>query len=332
MGGKGGGGSPDTVTHINRNVPEWVEAAGKEIFGQAKATQGRPAEQRVFPGERVAPLSGTQQQGLQNIKSTYGAHQGTVGQGADMFRQQYGTPNERVSAGANAQKIYTNRFTDPNSQFNQYVEKIYNPMEKRLNQTADRALGKEKLANAYAGRGNSSMGLQREDALNQQRQDQLAQLQASTLNQANQFFQSDEQRALQALMGQAGVNQQDLDRMLKAQESNQAAGLQNKQLNMKAAEGLINSALSQYGMNEKDIARLMAAGGLEQGQNQQQLDAAQDKWNQMNNYDRMELEWLSRMLGQNPGGEMKSSSSQPGPNQPLQFAGAALPLITNFMK
>ena len=38
--GGGGNDSPDTVTHINRNVPEWVEAAGKEIYGKAKATQG----------------------------------------------------------------------------------------------------------------------------------------------------------------------------------------------------------------------------------------------------------------------------------------------------
>jgi len=329
----GGGNSPDTVTHINRNVPEWVEKAGQDIYGKAKATTGGPAGARVFPGERLAPFSGSQQQGIQNIKSTYGAHQGTIGEGANQLRQQYNTPNERVSAGTNAQRIHTNRFTDPNSQFNQYVEKIYNPMEKRLNQTADRALGKERLANAYAGRGNSSMGLHREDALNQQRQDQLAQLQANTLNQANQFFQSDEQRALQALMGQAGVNQQDLDRMLKAQESNQAAGLQNKQLNMKASEGLINSALSQYNMNAQDIARLMSAGGLEQGQNQQQIDSDREKWNELNNYDRMELEWLARMLGQNPGGEMKSSSTQPtADSRGSVFAAAALPLITNYIK
>lgn len=331
MGGKGGD-SPDTVTHINRNVPEWVEAAGKEIYGQAKATQGRPAEQRVYPGERVAGLTDQQRRGMQAVNDTFGAHQGTVGEGANQFRQQYNTPNERVSAGTNGQRISTGRFTDPNSQFNQYVQKVYNPMEKRLNQTADRALGREKLTNAYAGRGNSSMGRHREDALQQQRQDQLAQLQASALNQANQYFQSDEARALQALMGQAGINQQDLDRALKAQESNQAAGLQNKQLNMKAAEGLINSALSQYNMNAQDIARLMSSGQLEQGQNQDVINAGREKWNELNNYDRMELEWLLRMLGQNPGGTMQSSTSTPGPNQGLQFAGAALPLITNFMK
>lgn len=332
MGGKGGGDSPDTVTHINRNVPEWVEAAGRDIYDRSKGTLGKGADQRVFGGERVAPLNTAQKTGIDNIWKSYGAHNGEMHQAGDMARQQYNTPHERVNAGNNSQRIYTNRFTDPNSQFGQYVEKIYNPMEKRLNQTADRALGREQLANAYAGRGNSSMGRQREDALMQQRQDQIGMLQANALNQANQFFQSDEQRALQALMGQAGVNQQDLDRQLKAQEANQTAGLQNKQLNLQAAQNLANTVLSKYNMNAQDIARLMSAGQLEQGQNQQEIDANREKWNELNNYDRMELEWLAKMLGQNSGGEMKSSTSQPGPNQGLQFAGAALPLITNFMK
>ena len=333
MGAKGGE-SPDTVTHINRNVPEWVEKAGKEIYEKAEKTLGKPAAERNYPGERVTGRTKGQRTGLEEIYKTRGAYEPEMGNVGNLLREQYNTPNERVNAGTNAQKIYTNRFTDPNSEFGKYVEKIYSPMEKRLNQAADRALGKEQLASAYAGRGNSSVGRQRQDALEQQRQDQLAMLQANTLNQANQFFQSDEQRALQALVGQAGVNQQDLDRLLRAQELNQAAGLQNKGLNLKAAEGLANNILSKYNMNAQDIARLMTGGQLEQGLNQAQIDAAREQWNEMKNYDRTELEWLMKMLGQNPGmgGATSSSTTAPGPNQGLQFAGAALPLISNFMK
>lgn len=394
MGLGGGGDSPDTVTHVNRNVPEWVEKAGKEIFEKAKGTMegtpavpgraavpgrganmasnqsnymgrgvqnqsrlshdmhrnqpghyynnvqhngdsqysaipgydqgtegtpaveakaavpGKGANERVYQGQRVAGLNPTQNQGLGLIKSTLGKYESEANEAGNMLKQQYGI---------NPKDVTTGRFTDPNSKFNEYVEKVYSPMEKRLQKQADRAMAREQLSNAFSGRGSSSsMGQKRMDALNQQRQDQMAELQAQALNQANQFFQSDEARALSANQG------------------NQAAGLQNKQMNMKGATDLLNNVLSKYGMNESDIARLMTAGQVEQGQNQRELDSTREKWNEMANFDRTEIEWLLKMLGQNPGGTTQGTSTQNAGGSPggdlLKFAGASVPLITSVFK
>ena len=114
-------------------------------------------------------------------------------------------------------------------------------------------------------------------------------------------------------MGQfaAGLNSQnftqaqaaatgDITRNLTAQQSNQAAGLQQEQLNNQAASGLTQLGNAQNTANLANYGMLTSSGAQQQAQQQADLDANRAKFNQAQNYPYQGLGVMEAALGMTP--------------------------------
>jgi len=332
-----GGGDGGQTTQTTRNVPEWVEQAGRELFGSAKKTTGKGHENRVYPGERLAPLNESQNRATNLQRETHGYFQPEAQAVTGMHQNIANTRATNVGAEANRQNISTNRFTGtaPDSLFSSYFQKMYQPQAAELNREAQRGMTQHTKQNLFGGKRFGSNFAQGQNQLEQGRLQQLQGLGSNIFDKAMNTFQTEEARMMEALKGQAAINDQDMNRKLQADLANQTAGLQDKALDIKNAEGMMNNILSKHNMNRQDIEALFNIGQGQQKQTQRELDAAREKWGELNNYDRIELEWLSNFLKQNSGGELKSTQNNPessGTAQAFALGGSALPLIASSMK
>lgn len=331
----GSGKKRETVTNVSSNVPRYVEEESKNLYNQAKASTNKPAHERIYQGDRVASFTPLQQQAIRGAGESYGKYEGEANDVTRMLREQYNKNPERVGTSNNPQNIQFNRFTGsaPNTLFNEYYEKMYNPALNELNRAHDRARTMHERQNLFGNKRMSSNFALGQRGLEEARLNQLEQLGANIFGQAMNTFQTEEGRNLASQQAQAGINEQDLARRLNADLANQTAGMQNKQLNMQAANNIMNNILSKYGMNAQDLERLMTIGTHEQLQNQAQIDATMQKFNEMNNYDRLELEWLAKMLAVNSGGETTSTTSttRPKPSPWLRAAAVVSPMASNYL-
>lgn len=336
-----GSGGGDTVVNNQqqRNVPEWVEKEGRALYNQAKDTAGKGPGNRIYPGERVAGWNPAQTQAMEHAQKSFGQYQPELNEVTGMHRKLAQQGPKRVGTGQNQQQIGFNRFTGsaPNSLFGQYYEKMYKPAAAELNSEAQRGMTQQRQHSAFGGKALGSQRALEQSQLEQGRLKQLQSLGSNVFEKAMGTFQTEEDRMMRSQMAQAGINEQDLSRKLQADLSNQTAGQQDKALNIKNAEGMLNNIAQKYNMNMKDILMMFNLGQQGQQQNQREIDSAMQKFNEMNNYDRLELEWLSNFLTQRSGGELsgKQTQTNPGMGTGEAFGAAALgalPLVASSFK
>lgn len=92
----------------------------------------------------------------------------------------------------------------------------------------------------------------------------------------------------------AGYQQQNLG--LNAASAAQAAQAQDYTRQMSALNNIADLAKMQQGMQTADVAALEAAGQAQQGQQQAELNAAQQQYQNQINYPKQQLDWLSTQV------------------------------------
>jgi hypothetical protein len=353
--GKGGGGGGTTETKsVTTNLPEYAQPfyeellkqSGKQIYETDSSGAVTGVKQfQPYTGQRVAPFSAEQQAVQQEVAgmTTPGAFQtasgtlGTVGSQAGTAAQQGLTRALAYQPGTiTPQQVQTGQFTQPGiaqSYMDPYTQAVVDVQKRE----AQRQANIQKAQGAMGAIGRGTFGGARQ-ALMQTEQDRATQdllnkIQAEggsrAFQQAQQAFQADQARQLQAA------------------QANQQAGLQAAQLGQQAQQfgaglgkdvGLAGlgtgletaKATGQLGATEQmaNLERLkaQAASGAEKQALQQEIDnLAYQQFREEQDYQRGLLEYQSNIL-RGTAGALGSTqvAYAPAPSLASQLGGLGL--------
>jgi hypothetical protein len=352
--GGGGGGAPQETKSVTTNLPEYAQPFYEELLKQSgKQVYETDASGKVtgvkqfqpYTGQRVAPFSTEQQAVQQEVAgmTTPGAFQtasgtlGTVGQQAGTAAQQGLTRALAYQPGTiTPQQVSTGQFTQPGiaqSYMDPYTQAVVDVQKRE----AQRQANIQKQAGAMGAISRGTFGGARQ-ALMQTEQDRATQdllnkIQAEggsrAFQQAQQAFQADQARQLQAA------------------QANQQAGLQAAQLGQQAQQfgaglgkdvGLAGlgtgletaKATGQLGATEQmaNLERLkaQAASGAEKQALQQEIDnLAYQQFREEQDYQRGLLEYQSNIL-RGTAGALGSTqvAYAPAPSLASQLGGLGL--------
>lgn len=312
----GDSGSKQTVTS-QTSLPQWVDTAAQSTLAQAQDTSQNLMG--PYTGQRVATLNPGEQSGIQGLWDSqgYGASQFNAAQSAANIGTQYqpGQVNPGFLSG-----------TDLSPYMNPYTQDVINPSMQLLdqqrqmgnNQTAD-------LASKTGAFGGSRQGVA--EGVNNAQSALLGGQLGAQLNSAN-------------FLNAQGQATNDLNRSLTAQQSNQQAGLAGAAQRLNAANSL--GALTQTA-SQDNLARMQAAmggQGMLQQQNQQQLSATQQQYDEQRQQPIDQLQILLSALKGVPYGQTQTQTG-PGPtyNPGMQalgglgtlagIAGSVIPLFSD---
>ena len=391
-GSGGGGGQPANTTQTQtQELPEWARPYAKDTLSKASAlTDINQNPYKTYDANRIAGFSPLQQQsmtGAQNMAPAgqLGAATGLAGAaGERAMNMQYApgqfgmmqarAPRLQQYQMGPAQQVGTEDYTGQNvSQYmNPYMQNVVDIQQREAQRQGDIAgtqrAGQAVKSGAFGG---SRAGLMEAEAarnLATQKGDIQAQGQNAAFQSAQQQFNTQQQRDLQAQMANQGmgfnVGQQNLQAQLgtqqlgagqnlQAQLANQGAfqqaqqlgeqsrqygagyGMQGLQTGLQAA-GQLGQLGGQQFAQGLDINKLQAGYGAQQQQLEQQglSQSYQDFLNQQN-YPYKQLGFMSDILRGTPTGSSSSMNmyqAQPGALQTATGLGLGAYGISQLMK
>jgi hypothetical protein len=300
------GGSSTTVqqgsSESTNQIPQWVQNAGQQNYGLAQEVANQPLQQ--YQGQEVASVAPQTQQAW-----NLAANSGNVGQDAQNAAQAgylntIGQTPSQVSSTA----VTPNTLSGANLQsyMNPYTQNVINStlpiMQQNLGLSQDQNQDAAASANAYGGsRQAVQQGVtQAQGAMNMAQM--AAQLNQANYAQAQQGAQFDINNNLQGQEFSAGQN-------LQSQQLNQAAGLQQEGLVNQASAGLGTLGTQQMQNNVANYGMLTSAGGFEQQQAQNEINAQMAQFQQANQYPQQQLGIMESALGMTPYDTGTSGSS-----------------------
>jgi hypothetical protein len=391
-GSGGGGGQPANTTQTQtQELPEWARPYAKDTLSKASAlTDINQNPYKTYDANRIAGFSPLQQQsmtGAQNMAPAgqLGAATGLAGAaGERAMNMQYApgqfgmmqarAPRLQQYQMGPAQQVGTEDYTGQNvSQYmNPYMQNVVDIQQREAQRQGDIAgtqrAGQAVKSGAFGG---SRAGLMEAEAarnLATQKGDIQAQGQNAAFQSAQQQFNTQQQRDLQAQMANQGmgfnVGQQNLQAQLgtqqlgagqnlQAQLANQGAfqqaqqlgeqsrqygagyGMQGLQTGLQAA-GQLGQLGGQQFAQGLDINKLQAGYGAQQQQLEQQglSQSYQDFLNQQN-YPYKQLGFMSDIVRGTPTGSSSSMNmyqAQPGALQTATGLGLGAYGISQLMK
>lgn len=353
----GGGGSsspapagPQTSTSYSTNLPEYAQPYYTELMKQAgkavystdsggNVTGVNPYQQfsgttqlaggaTSTPGQRIAGFTPGQQQVQQQVASMqtpgqFGAATQGLGAGTQLG---LGAGIQGLGQALNYQPMGVSTGQFGNQAAGQYMSPYLMASLAPQLQYQQQLYGQQNAGNTLGSIGRGTFGGARQalmQSANQQAQNLnlgniLGQGLNTGYNNAQQQFNADQARALQAQQAnQAALGQQ---AALSGQlgQAGLTAGLSGSQ------------ALGQIGAQQQtaDLARLQAqdaSASQQQALQQQQLNTAYQDWQTAQNYPKSQLEYMSNILRGNAGA-LGSTQVQyaPAPSQASQLAGLGL--------
>ena len=316
------GGSTTTEqqgsSESTNQIPQWVNNAGQANYGLAQQVASQPLQQ--FQGQMVADVSPQTQQSW-----NLAANSGNVGQDAQSAAQAGylntlgQTPGQVSSSAAGMQNPAQLSQQNLSNYMNPYTQSVINqtlPLMQQANALQQNQVQNQaNAANAYGG---SRMGIQQgvaqaQGALNEGQM--AASLNQANYGQAQGAAQSDvaaqNLAASQNQQAQLTNNQQNLA----AQTSNQGAGLTQEQLANAASSGLGTLGTQQMQNNVANYGMLTSAGGFEQNQQQNDINAQLAQFQQAWQYPQQQMGMMESALGMTP---YATSTSGTSANQTTQ--------------
>ena len=301
-----------STSESTNQVPQWVQNAGQANYGLAQQVASQPLQQ--YQGQMVADTSPQTQQAW-----NLAANSGNVGQDAQNAAQAgylntlSQTPGQ-VSTG-------TTGAIDPSQLSKQNLSPYMNPftqnvidaslpiMQQNLANSQNQQQNAANSANAFGGsRQAIQQGVtQAQGALGMGQM--AAQLNQANFSQAQAAATGDVNAQNQAKQLNQAAQAADYGRSLDAQKANQSAGLTQEQLNNAASSGLGTLGTQQMQNNIANYGMLTSAGGFEQQQDQNNIDAQIAKFQQAFQYPQQQLGIMESALGMTPYNTATSGSS-----------------------
>jgi hypothetical protein len=314
-GGGGGGGQPDKTTQVSE-LPEWARPYAKDTLAKGAAlTDINQNPYQTYGANRIAGFSPLQEQSFQGAANMQPSQQ--LGVGSNLAAL--------ASLGALGTDYQGGRFSG--GTFGQGAANFYmNPYQQNVTDIGKREAARQSgiLGTQQAGQatqagafGGSRFGIQqaeRERNLGQQMSDIQAQGSNAAFQQAQQQFNADQARRMQAQ--QLGEQ---------SRQYGAGLGMQGLQTALQGAGqlGQLGSQQFQQGM---DINKLQSAyGGQMQQQAQRPLDMAYQDFLNQQNYPYKQLGFMSDMIRGLPLGQQSTSSIYEAPGSTMgQLAGLGL--------
>ena len=317
--GGGGGGSapaPDKTTQVSE-LPEWARPYAKDTLAKGAAlTDINQNPYQTYGGNRIAGFSPLQQMSFQGAANMQPSQQ--LGTGTDLATA--------ASIGALGTNYRGGRFSG--GTFGQDAADFYmNPYQQNVTDIGKREAARQSgiqgtqqqaqatQAGAFGGSRDAIMRAERERNLGQQMSDIQAQGSNAAFQQAQQQFNADQARRMQAQ--QLGEQ---------SRQYGAGLGMQGLQTALQGAGqlGQLGGQQFQQGM---DINKLQSAyGGQMQQQAQRPLDMAYQDFLNQQNYPYKQLGFMSDMIRGLPLGQQSTSSMYeqgPGMTQTLAGLGGA---------
>jgi hypothetical protein len=317
--GGGGGGSapaPDKTTQVSE-LPEWARPYAKDTLAKGAAlTDINQNPYQTYGGNRIAGFSPLQQMSFQGAANMQPSQQ--VGMGSDLAAA--------AGIGALGTNYQAGRFGG--GMFGQGAADFYmNPYQQNVTDIGKREAARQSAiqgtqqqaqatqAGAFGGGRDAIMRAERERNLGQQMSDIQAQGSNAAFQQAQQQFNADQARRMQAQ--QLGEQ---------SRQYGAGLGMQGLQTALQGAGqlGALGGQQFQQGM---DINKLQSAyGGQMQQQAQRPLDMAYQDFQNQQNYPYKQLGFMSDMIRGLPLGQQSTSSiyeQGPGMTQTLAGLGGA---------
>jgi hypothetical protein len=314
-GGGGGGGQPDKTTQVSE-LPEWARPYAKDTLAKGAAlTDINQNPYQTYGANRIAGFSPLQEQSFQGAANMQPSQQ--LGVGSNLAAL--------ASLGALGTDYQGGRFSG--GTFGQGAANFYmNPYQQNVTDIGKREAARQSsiLGTQQAGQatqagafGGSRFGIQqaeRERNLGQQMSDIQAQGSNAAFQQAQQQFNADQARRMQAQ--QLGEQ---------SRQYGAGLGMQGLQTALQGAGqlGALGGQQFQQGM---DINKLQSAyGGQMQQQAQRPLDMAYQDFLNQQNYPYKQLGFMSDMIRGLPLGQQSTSSIYEAPGSTMgQLAGLGL--------
>lgn len=248
------GGSSKTTTV--QKVPEYIEQGGKDVLARATALADKPFE--PFSGQRVADFSADQQTAFQQLRDLIaGAPQvgGEAIQGARDF------------AAAPAQSLSTERIVDEDGRLgaisdymNPFVDQALQPALRKIQEQADAQRKRIGAGATSAG----AFGDARHGIMEAMLGRDTSMAMGDT---ASQFY-------LDAFRDALGLRQGDLSRMTDIDKTNALFAEQGLDRLFQGSGAVLDRAGQDQQQGLQLIQSLLSSGGIQQGADQAELDAA----------------------------------------------------------
>jgi hypothetical protein len=304
------GGTDQTSTTQSQQttqLPPWVNTAAQQNYGFAQNVATQPLQQ--YQGQMVADVAPQTQQAWN-----------TAASGGNAGQQQYNAAQAGYLGvmGQQPQQVTPGQLSSTNLQpyMNPYTQSVINAtlpiMQQNLGLSQNQNQDQAAAANAFGG----SRQAVRQGVTQAQGAQGMAQM-AAQLNQAN--------------YGQAqGAAQQDIATNLQGQLANQAVQQNQAGLNLQASSGMgaLGNAAQQSQL--QNYGEQLSAGGMEQQQAQNEINANMAAFQQAQQYPYMQLGVLQSALGMTPYGNATQGQTvqqvQSAPNY-LQAATSGLQML-----
>lgn len=282
----GGSGTTQTSNQTSQvQLPPWVNQAAQQNYAFAQNVANRPLQQ--YQGQQVAGTSPQTQQSYDLAASMPGANAPQYNAAQAGYQGILGQSAPQITAGSLAN-------TNLSPYMNPYTQNVINAtlpiMQQNLGAQQSQIGGQAAQAGAFGG---SRMGVQQGVAQSQGALN-MAQM-AQQLNQAN--------------FGQAQTAAQgDINTQLTAAQANQNAAINQQNLQNQAAGGLANLGNLQNQNAFQQYLALQSAGQGQQTQQQNQINANMNQFNQAWNYPTTQMNTLLASLGMTPYGQTQTTS------------------------
>jgi len=357
----GKGGSQNSTSQVYQtSLPKYAQPYYESLMGRAQAESTRPYQ--PYEGQRIADQASQTTTGmnmaqqfaqsgspdLDNARSL----SGMVGQQAmDMQNYQAGGVHNTYTAGnMTADQVGTGTFGQ--DQANQYMSPYMNDVTSAAQSEAARnAMQEQAMIKAQQGAtgafGGSRGAVQQQIAANAAQQriaDIGVQGRQSAYENAQQQFERDQGRGLQAQMANQsknleamGMSEQALQRQSELgmnaenqteqlRQSGKQLGLQGLQLAGSTAGQLADYQKLNDSMQMQRFQTMLGVGQMGEDRQQKALDMAYSDYQNQVNWPRQNLGFLSSMLASQPTGTNSSSTTTQPSNNIMGMAGSALGL------
>jgi hypothetical protein len=313
-------GSATTSTTDQRDLLPLFKEPIEQILGDVKKLYGQGYQ--GYDDPRIADFTKDQQDYMQKVRDLQGSGQGALDNAMGIY-QGVGdySPDQVGIRGIGSQKFDSQAAQD---YMNPYVENVLDRQRERMYRTDDIARQGRDARAVQAGAFGGSRQAVAEAESQRGLQDRIADQEAKALSQAYtqgaNIFKSDADRALKGDV----VSQQS---QLAADKSNQLAGLQNIENQMKSAQGIAGLAQAGQNLTGQQLGLLQGVGGAGQSMNQAGLDLAYQDFQNQKQFPYEQLSFYNQMLQGFPisaFGTSTGSTTRPAPSPFQQGMGLGI--------
>jgi hypothetical protein len=346
-GGSGGGGGqaqPTQTTVSNTNIPEYARPYVETMLGSAQQqvfnydkdpTTGAmtPATIKPYqpfssdPSSYFAGFQPLQQNAFQQIGQLGTAPQLDTASGIAGLAGSRAMGSQYDPSQFNAQQVGTQDYTgqNVNQYMNPYMQNVVDIQQREAQRQGD-IMGTQRAAQAVKSGafGGSRAGVMEAEAarnLAMQKGDIQAQGQNAAFQNAQQQFNAQQQRDLQAQMANQGAGLQTQQMGEQSRQYGAGLGMQGLQTGLQAAGQLGQLGQTMYGQQVGNIGLQQQAGGQQQALEQAKINQQIQDYGTAQQYPMMQLANMSNLLRGLPMQATTAQTYQAAPSTLSQVAG-----------